>query len=143
MCASAIPFFAAILFTAAPSDCDKRDGEKFQGTWKVTAAERDGLPHETIKGDTLTIQNEGFTIKTKEGEMKGTLKFAAGKSFTAVDFTHTEGSSKGKTMLAIAEVSGDECKICFAPPDAKERPAEFTGKAGSKSFLVTLKREKP
>lgn len=137
-----VPLLIATLFAVDPVSCDKRDGEKLQGVWTVAAAEQDGMPNEAIKGDTVTIQGEAFTIKSREGEMKGALKFAVVKNFTAVDFNHADGPSKGKTLLAIAEVNGDECKICFAPPEAKERPTELTGKAGSKFILVTLKREK-
>ena len=137
MVSLAIPLFALALLAA-----DKRDAEKFQGVWLVSGAEYDGMPNETLKGDSLTIDGESFTIKAKEGEMKGKLQFVLEKSFTAVDFIHTDGPAKSKTLLAIAEVKGDDCKICFAPPDAKERPTEMAAKAGSKYILVKLKREK-
>jgi uncharacterized protein (TIGR03067 family) len=120
----------------------QQPADKLQGAWTVTAAERDGQPHDTIKGDTLTIQGATFTIKAKEGEMKGTLKLGTDKKLLTADFTHTEGPSKGKTLLAIYEIAGDELKFCFAPPDSKDRPSELSAKAGSKNFLVTLKREK-
>ncbi len=116
--------------------------EKLQGVWTTTAAEHNGQPDEFVKGDTITIQSNSFVIKGKEGTMKGTLKLGAGQKLLTADFVHSDGPFKGKTALAIYEVNGDECKFCFAPPGAKDRPSELAAKAGSQNFLVTLKREK-
>jgi uncharacterized protein (TIGR03067 family) len=129
----------ALLWGRATAD---PAADKLQGVWTVTAAERNGEPNDSIKGDTLTVKGDTFLIKGKDGDMKGTLKLGANNKLLTADFIHMEGLSKGKTMLALYEVSAEDCKFCFAPPDSKERPTELSAKAGSKNFLVILRREK-
>jgi uncharacterized protein (TIGR03067 family) len=59
-----------------------------------------------------------------------------------MDWTRSNGPDAGKTMLAIYEfINDDEYRICFAPA-GKERPKEFSTKAGSGHFLHTWKRLK-
>ncbi len=58
----------------------------------------------------------------------------------AIDYTMTEGTTKGKTHLGIYEVNGDMVKFCFAAPD-QDRPTEFTAKEGSGWTLSVWKRD--
>jgi uncharacterized protein (TIGR03067 family) len=59
-----------------------------------------------------------------------------------IDYTMTEGPTKGKTQLGIYELDGDTVKFCFAAP-GKERPTEFTAAEGSHRTLSVWKRKKP
>jgi uncharacterized protein (TIGR03067 family) len=58
-----------------------------------------------------------------------------------VDLTETEGDAKGKTFRGIYEFGGDTRKVCLAP-EGKDRPKEFSSKAGSGHILAVLKRVK-
>ncbi len=135
---------AAVLVLAANAQADpKKELDQLQGVWKVTEAVRDGKPDEDIKGDTLTIAGESFTIKvSKGGDMKGNLKLDFAKKPKAVDLVNTDGAAKGSTFLGIYEVAGETMKLCLAPPAATERPKEFVSKPGANHMMITLKREK-
>jgi uncharacterized protein (TIGR03067 family) len=58
-----------------------------------------------------------------------------------IDYEVAEGPMKGKKHLGIYELDGDAFKSCFGAPD-KERPNDFTSKAGDNRTLSVWKREK-
>jgi hypothetical protein len=53
-----------------------------------------------------------------------------------------EGQFEGKTMLGIYDLQGDTLRFCFADP-GKERPTNFTTKAGDGRTLSVWKKAKP
>src|SRR5207253_6260991 len=81
------------------------------------------------------VQREGKTI------IKGNFKIDPTKKPKQSEATYTEGELKGKTVLGIYEVDGDNMRICSALP-GKDRPTEFSSKEGSGHALITYKREK-
>jgi uncharacterized protein (TIGR03067 family) len=58
-----------------------------------------------------------------------------------MDIIGTEGPNKGKTILAVYELSGDTLKVCYAL-EGPTRPTDFTTRGDAKRFLVTYQREK-
>jgi uncharacterized protein (TIGR03067 family) len=54
-----------------------------------------------------------------------------------------EATLKEPPVLAIYELEGDTLRVCWAPLEKRERPAEFASKPGSGHSLVVLKRAKP
>jgi uncharacterized protein (TIGR03067 family) len=134
-------FPAVLLIIVFAATQGKRDADLQQDTWTVAAAVFNGQAFGLIKGDSLTIKGQNFTAQSKEGESKGTLKFGTDKRPYTIDFVHIEGPAKGKTLLAIYELTDDELKIC-SKGVGKERPSEMTGKSGTGNLLITLKREK-
>lgn len=130
------------LLAAQSKDTTSQVAERLQGSWTVVSAERNGQAADAVKGDTLTITGPTFTVKSKEGELKGTLKLGVEKKPPAVDFVHTDGPAKGVTLLGVYELQGDDWRICFAPADAKDRPSDLSAKAGSPNMVIVLKRDK-
>ncbi len=118
----------------------KKDADQLQGTWVAQSLVRGGQADPNAKGDTLTIQGDKFSIKMKDGEIKGTVKVDAAKSPKEVEFMITEGPQQG-TALGIYALEGDELKLSLSQP-GKERPKSLTSKDGETHLLVTLKREK-
>jgi uncharacterized protein (TIGR03067 family) len=117
---------------------------ELEGTWKVTAMERDGkkakLAEGKGKGAVFTIKGRRYalTIGDRVAE-EGTFKVDASKRPRAVVFTVTAGEDKGKTFHGVYEVKGDTLRAVVAPAD-KERPTDFTGGPGSRS--LTARRQK-
>jgi uncharacterized protein (TIGR03067 family) len=116
--------------------------KQLQGTWKFTSQEVDGkartkdeLAKQTItfEGDKWTVHRDGKVIQA------GTHKFAPDQKPPQVDAVVTEGEDKGNTMLGIYELKADTLKVSF-DPKGKERPADFTSKAGRMTAVV--EREK-
>lgn len=134
---------AAALFLPAVGVADK-DQTAIQGTWTVTEAEQDGQPLDRIKGNTLTVDGDKFTIATKTSDLKGTLTLYPDTMPKGVDWTHTEGAVEGRVWYAIYSLEGDDLKLCYKDPNPeKQRPGEFATKPGTNTLFVTLKRGTP
>ncbi|HWY86537.1 MAG TPA: TIGR03067 domain-containing protein [Gemmataceae bacterium] len=115
------------------------------GTWVVIGMEQNGMkvPAEALEklNLKLTLKGEDYTV-TMAGKIadKGTSKVDTQKKPNAADIKSEEGPNKGKTILAIVEVTGDSMKACY-DMDGKGRPTEFAAKEGSGHTLILYKRE--
>lgn len=116
------------------------DSKKLQGTWKMVSGEKDGkeIPEDVIKSARLVIKGDKHYVKVGEELFVGTHKLDATTKPKSIDAMDTEGPGKGKTMLGIYEIKGDEFKVCFGEPDSP-RPKKFTSKNG---FIHVWKRVK-
>jgi uncharacterized protein (TIGR03067 family) len=119
------------------------DAKDLGGNWVPTAGEIDGqkLPDELLKSIKLHLDGGKYTTEVGKEKQQGTYKFDEKKTPKEMDITATDGPDKGKTLLAIYELSGDTLKVCYAL-EGKERPKEFKTSVGSKRFLVTYQRVK-
>ena len=119
-----------------------KDLAKFQGSWQLNSAERDGkkTPQEDAKKITLSIQGNKFILR-KDGEIisEGTMTLDASKKPRAIDETITAGPNKGKVFSAIYEIDEEQHRICFAGA-GKERPATFS--SGNGQLLQVWRRDK-
>lgn len=130
---------------AAEAEDAKKDLEKLQGTWLLVAGERDGkeFTEEEVKKTKLFIKGDTFRIPESAvaTSQDGTIKIDPSKKPKEMDATTGSGPDKGKTWQGLYELDGDTYKVCFAPP-GKDRPKEFSSKAGSGHLLQVWKREK-
>jgi uncharacterized protein (TIGR03067 family) len=116
------------------SDAVAREMEKFQGTWRQIAHERDGVPDPpdergweprvTFAGDTFVV-----TLADRTTAIKGTFRLDPTQEPKAVDWTDTFGPDAGKTFLAIYSLEGDRLVFCAAA-EGHERPTEFRAGPG-------------
>ena len=123
-------------------DAAKEDLAKFQGSWSLISAERDGkkTPDEEAKKLKLTIQDNKFILR-KDGVIisEGTMTLDASKKPTTIDETMTAGPNKGKVFLAIYEIDDEKHKVCFAAA-GKDRPTAFS--SGNGQLLQVWRRDK-
>jgi uncharacterized protein (TIGR03067 family) len=127
------------------SDAVATEMEKFQGTWRQIAHERDGVadppdeqgwePRATFTGDTFVV-----TLADGRTAIKGTFKLDPTREPKAVDWTDTFGPDARKTFLAIYSLEGDRLVFCAAS-EGQERPTEF--RAGPGQDLRVCLREVP
>jgi len=106
-----------------------------EGSWKVTAAVRDGIevPEDKRAKMAVTFAGSDMTLTYPGGEDKAKAEFTpAAKHLT---FVTPEGKA-----LGMYELTGDELKLCWAYP-GNDRPKEFASK-GSGVMFLTLQREK-
>jgi len=131
----------AVILFAAPTrgDDPKGDDKAAQGTWDLTEGEVAGkkLPPTTI---TLTIDKGTYTVKAESVD-KGTYTLDETKKPKELDIKGTDGPNKGKTILAIYELTGDTMKVCY-DLSGKARPKEFKTAPGTQLFLATYMRKK-
>ena len=103
--------------------------EKFQGTWRQIAHERDGVtdpPDEQGWEPRVTFAGDAFVVTQADGStpIKGTFKIDPTREPKALDLTDTFGADGGKTFLAIYALEGDRLTFCAADA-GQERPTEF------------------
>jgi len=148
------PAFAAlgialfIVLLARADEANKTDKEKLQGIWTTTSGEMNGekLDEELVKSLQFVVKGDSFEVKGPEVVLnqyaKGTFKLDATTMPRTIDITVGAGSMKGDVVECIYEFDGETLKIC-ARLVGKERPSDFTTKAGSNMVSLVLKREKP
>jgi uncharacterized protein (TIGR03067 family) len=133
---------AGLLVAAQDPKADaKKEAAKFQGTWIVQTLQHGGQADENAKGDQLIIEGDKFTIKMKQGEMKGTLKFDPAKKPAEIDMTMTDGGPTG-TAMGIYAIEGDDLKMALSQPGGTDRPKTLGSKDGDMHMFVVLTREK-
>lgn len=138
-----------VLFACLPlvevchADDSGKETKKIEGTWQLKEAELAGqkLPAETVKSFRLILNDGKYTLKSDEAPDAGTYKLDALKKPAQMTITGTEGPNKGKTFLAIYELTDDTLKVCY-DLSGEAHPAEFKTKPGTKLFLAKYTREK-
>jgi uncharacterized protein (TIGR03067 family) len=134
-----------ISTAGAQDDAAKKELKKLEGTWATVSIEAAGqkvTDADKIKTRKLTTKGEKYTLKVGDETVQGTIEINPTKKPKTMDVKPDSGSNKGKTLLGIYELEGDNLRICLAPP-GKDRPTEFASEAGTAHQLVVYKREKP
>lgn len=130
-------------------DAAKKDLESLQGAWVTLKVVSDGKVELDLKeppkeGLRMTLSYDGHKWTMRQGDKElaaGTSKLAPSRSPRHIDLTHDSGPLKGKTVLGIYKLDGDEYTACIAEP-GKPRPTEFTSGKGSGRRLFVCKRQK-
>ena len=129
----------------AKDEAIKKDRKKYEGTWRVVSLEVDGNKSAEDDAKKITVINEadGKWAIEVEGKViaRGTSEIDPAKKPRAVDLKVTEGDGKGQTALGIYEFGDDTRTVCLAQA-GKDRPSEFSSKAGSGHILAVLMRVK-
>ena len=68
-----------------------------------------------------------------------TVKLDPSKKPKAIDATPLAGAFKGKTVLGIYQLEGEELRICLPKQGDKERPSDFKSPEGSDRALMTFR----
>jgi len=136
-----VPLCLAIILAAETARSgDKKEQEKFEGTWslvKITGGKSEKKDKDakiTFKGDKLTFKNG----KTNEA----TYSVDPTKKPKEIN-VHMEKDGKKMTFKGIYEFDGDTLKICHFAGDKKSiegRPKEPV--ANEETILAVLKRDK-
>jgi uncharacterized protein (TIGR03067 family) len=122
----------------------KKELEEFQGNWTVVSMEMDGkfMSPETRQKIKLSIDGENYVFKNGDGGNAGLYKIDPTRNPKQLNIVIGGGEEKGKVYLAIYKIEGDTMTQCMELSN-KNRPHEFTGKAGSGCALEIWQRQKP
>jgi uncharacterized protein (TIGR03067 family) len=131
-----------LLIAAETDDKGKKTEDPLLGSWSIESLTINGKSGPVVKGMSYKFTGDKMTLKGPQGERAQTYKIDPSQKPATIDMTAQEGPAKGKSVQGIFEVKGDELKMCFpAIPDGP-RPKEFASAEGSKTVLISLKREK-
>lgn len=134
-----------VLVARAQEDAAKKELQKLNGAWVMVSGERDGvkLADEHVKKSTIAWKGKDVVVVTphqSKEPITAAVALDPTKKPAEMEWTRTNGPDAGKKMLAIYEFIGDDqYRICFAP-GGKERPKDFSTKAGSGHMLHVWKR---
>lgn len=127
---------AAMLAAVAQADDDaKKDLEKMQGEWQVTAFEFSGQKIPKDETDKLSVSIKGDQL-TPISKVATTIKLDP--TTTPKQITLTEAA---KTQYGVYEIDGDTLKLCLSN-DELARPKAFASEKGSKTILLVMTRKK-
>lgn len=123
----------------------RKERRLYEGTWRVTALEANGIRMSEEDCARFTVLNEldgKWTVKLG-GEViwKGVSSIDPTKSPKTIDFRPTDGADVGKTFFGIYEIGKDTRRLCYAEAGTA-RPTDFFTEKGSGRVLVTIKRER-
>jgi uncharacterized protein (TIGR03067 family) len=126
-----------------PTPSQTAELKKLSGTFTVTLFERDGKKSTPDELKKMKVVQNGAEWSFHMGDeiTQGKDTVFPDKSPKEIDSVYTNGSSSGKTVLGIYEITADGVKYCWAEP-SKERPKAFAAKADSGLTLMELKRVK-
>jgi uncharacterized protein (TIGR03067 family) len=141
-----VPVLTVLVFgsVVGAQDAVKKEMTQLEGEWSMVSGEANGfsMPKETVNTG-KRVAKDGETTITFGGQIyfKARISIDPTRKPKAIDYTMTEGPTKGKTHLGIYELDGDTVKFCFAAP-GKDRPTDFTAKEGSERTSSVWKRDK-
>ena len=137
---------ALILSPARGEDAEagKKDLAQLQGDWLMAAGDSGGqaLPDDRVKNSKRVCKGDETTVVVG-GQllMKAKITLDPSQKPKNIDYLVTGGANAGKTQLGIYELDGDTVKFCFSAP-GKDRPTDFTTKAGDGRTSSVWKRDK-
>ena len=129
----------------AAAETLKKELALLDGEWTMVSVTADGqaIP-EAIAKTGKRVAKGGETTVTIAGQlvMKAIYTIDPTKKPKTIDYTMTDGPTKGLKQYGIYEIDGETVRVCFAAP-GKDRPSEFTSKPGDGHTLTAWKMTKP
>jgi uncharacterized protein (TIGR03067 family) len=124
----------------------KKDLEKLQGVWIMTAMETEGhvLTPEDFEGRNSLYEGDSLSLRAGETvRRRGIVTLDPTRTPKAMNTWDADGPYADQTLPGIYELDGDNLKVCFARP-GEPRPTKFSSNKEGGGFLVAVyKRKKP
>jgi uncharacterized protein (TIGR03067 family) len=133
----------SIVISSGSDDKDddtKKELKKLQGVWRIVLIESEGFKMDKLGKDAkLTVMDGKLVFVVGDIPLNADYKLNPSKNPKTIDMVLMDPCNKGKVILGIYDLQGEDLKICFSLP-GKERPTDFTAKENSKRKLYILKR---
>lgn len=142
ICRGVLCLITLASLSAAVRADDKDEWKKLAGKWNIEKAVLMGSDStEIFKTAKLTVDEGKYSVEFGDQVDKGTIKLDTAKKPKQMTIESTDGPNKGKTIMAIYELDGDTCKICYAL-EGKDAPKGFESKEGTQTLYIVYKRDK-
>ena len=129
---------AGLLGTTTAADDAAKALKELEGTYKLTAAERDGTAAEKALTDavTVTIKGDEFVLTAGSEKKVAKLKVKPDAKLSTIDLSPADGEAKGKTFPGVYKLEGGELTLAFS--EKGDRPTAFT--SSNDAILLRLKK---
>jgi uncharacterized protein (TIGR03067 family) len=135
--------------SARPSPEDRREAakkdlEKLQGVWIMTAMETEGhvLTQEDFEGRNSLYEGDALSLRAGETvRRRGIVTLDPTRTPKAMNTWDADGPYADQTVPGIYELDGDNLKVCFARP-GEPRPSKFSSNKEGGGFLVAVYKRK-
>jgi erythromycin esterase len=121
----------------------KRDMDQMQGTWQAIRMNMEGedQPLQGVFANLqLVVKDDQRTVRSGDRVFsEASFRLNPATQPRTIDLLVTRGGARGRLMLGIYEIAGDGLRFCYAAP-GRERPRDFTPRAGSGQTLQEMKR---
>jgi uncharacterized protein (TIGR03067 family) len=139
-------FLLAVLLLAAdsPEVANRKDIDRWQGTWRAISMTTDGKPADAAKlaPIKLTVRGTDYHFQNGDFSEHGTYRFDAAKDPKQLDIIVGDGKDKGKVHVTIYRFDGERITLALDGAN-KTRPGSFESKAGSGQIVEVWERVKP
>jgi uncharacterized protein (TIGR03067 family) len=129
----------------AKEELIRQDYERLTGTFSLVSGVVDGkpVPEEERKKTILVTDHNKFTVSTGDEagtSARGTFVIDPTQKPKTADSLQADGPDKGKTLLGIYEIIGDNHKRACWAPAGQLRPTTFSSEPGSGHILQFWER---
>jgi uncharacterized protein (TIGR03067 family) len=134
-----------LLASAEPTAEAKKELERLQGTWVMSALEVNGVavPEAKIQGTTLVIKGDKYIVQVKDTKHETTIEVDPSKKPKAIDMYFPDGTNAPKLSKGVYELDGDTFTLCRHQMPGEDRPTQIGSWPDTNLFVVTWKRQKP
>jgi uncharacterized protein (TIGR03067 family) len=115
------------------------DDPRLHGSWKVIAAEREGVQEREPMGTELTFASGIITVQHGVDKKQGKYLLDQAGDQTKIDLFVKNENGIEEHERGIWTVKGDRLKLCLAEKD-EARPKGFMTVKGQNIYLLVLKR---
>ena len=132
---------AALVFVGAQSDeaALKKERAKLKGSWKILRFETPEGVQDAFKDAVVSFDEAGALELQKGGETKkAKYKVEPGVTPSQIDIVTDDGPK----MQGIYKLEKEQLLIAVTEDQTAARPTEFKVKAGEKTVVVTLEKQK-
>jgi uncharacterized protein (TIGR03067 family) len=133
---------AGALALFAGDDAKEKDKKQMEGVWIPAEGEIFGqkVPAGDLEKIRLTLKGDKYIAAVGDMVDEGVCKIDPSTKPKQLDITSENGPNKGKTILAIYEITDDTLRVCY-DVGGQARPTDFKTEQAARLLLV-YKREK-
>ena len=126
-------------FAEQPATETAGNPTELEGEWEMVAAVLNGAamdPPMVKWCRRITRGNITQVLAGPQVMLNASFKIDNSTKLHSIDYLNLAGADKGKEQAGVYEFSGENLKICMAPP-GRPRPSEFSSKAGDGRSYTT------
>ena len=139
-----IPLALALLINSGSEEATKKELARIEGVWSFSQVEVDGAKQKPMAfpaNEMIVLKDGRYVVVQGSRITHGRVKLDPMTTPKHIDVTITDGPAKGRTIMAIYDLSADTYKFCGSL-SGSDRPTTLASPAGTGTILHVMKRER-